>query len=340
MQIRQLLVALGIFGLFSFLFLFRSGSPSHAGQRTMNIIGNAFSPSTLSISTADQIKFENEDAVSHVIQIKSASNSAVLHTETFAPKASGAPDTYTRSFTVAGNYLIVLDSNVATASVTVSQATSSASPTGTATPTPPTALPTSTMLPTASATFSAAPTASPSVIPTATSTVAPTEVPTPTSTASPTLAPTTAPTATPSLAPTILPLPSVVPTSTPSPTSIPTATPTVSPLPNPVALPTFAVFRKAMCNAQLVSNNTQVITDKTTSAYLHRGWWNIESVTQDSNGVSVSLHLFQTQRFSLFFGLSSFFGTLRNNAADERIVLSGATLSDVTDKARDAWCSR
>lgn len=407
MQIRNVFIGIGVFSLFGFLFLFELRNPSLAATRTINIINSMFDPASQTIYTGDKINFENEDAIGHVLEIKRATDSAVLHTETFAPKASATPDSYNRTFNTVGNFVLTLDTNGATGLVTVNQATPSATPTASATATEsatptaiPTVQPTATVTATPSETATAsptiAPTASATALPTATATAEPTGMPTPVPTVEPTVTPTIAPTVTPTATATVEPTmsatPSAVPTETPvptmsptptvsptpvvtvTPTAMPTATPTMSPtpvatatptiaptasaaptvtptvtpsatpvataLPTPAVLPAFSVFKTTSCSAQLVTNNTQVKTDKTTSTNLLRGWWNITSLNTSNNMITAVVNLFQTQKFNLFFGYNSFFGGVKSVAANENATFEGASVPIILQKASNAWCAR
>lgn len=426
--------------LFLFVFLFRIDNPLRAAQVTMNIVSNGFNPPVALLNAGDKVRFENEDPVPHTLDIKRATDSAIIHTESFDAKTSDVTDTYTPTFSIVGTFNLYLDNNAvsqgsvivspATASPTISptatsmaSATPTASSTASATASPtvaptevptasptvepsatPTVAPTATAVPTVSptqeptmtptvvptssptfvpsatptiaptATPTVAPTISPTAVPTATPTVAPTATATPTiaptATASPTAAPTVVPTvsptivptATPTVAPTATAAPTVVPTVSPTiaptatpttaPTVAPTATaiptvmptvmptPTATPFPTPVVLPSFSIFRATTCSAQLVSNNTQVVTDELSNVYLNRGLWNVESSVPVINGISMNLRLFQVQQLNLLFRANPFFGGFKVTPANRLETITGLNTQDVLNKASAAWCAR
>jgi plastocyanin len=350
MRLKNLILGSAVVLLFAGVFIQASRNVS-AATKTINIDGNLFSPLNQIIAVGDQILFENEDFVPHVLEIRRATDSGLIHTENFAAKTAETKDTYSRTFGVVGDFNLILDTNVATGSVTVLQATPSptVSPSPTASPEPTvSSSPTPTVTPSSSATASPTPTLSPTPTVTVAPTVSPTATPTsspsptvaPTVTASPTVAPTVI--ASPTMSPTPVPSVTVTPTASPSPTVAPTATPTPSApsAPLPAVLPGFSVFRSTACTAQINTGNTQVLTDKLSSIYMTRGYWNVTSITPVNNGISLSAVLYQVQKINLLFGGNPFFGGNRVTLANETAVFEGTTVPVVLQKASSAWCLR
>ena len=140
----------------------------------------------------------------------------------FADNTTSDGTTATHTYSVSGNYTVLLtvtDSSGATASDT---AVDFIFPEPTPTPTP---------------TSTATPTATPSQTPTPTATPSPSPTASPSATPSATLIPTKTPSPTPSATPSPTPAGSATPTATPNPTptKTPTPTPTATPFPLPVA---------------------------------------------------------------------------------------------------------
>ncbi len=368
MQLKNLLIG-GSVGLAFFGLYLHSNISAHAATKTITILNSAFSDSLAIVNAGDTVVWQNNDTFGHRLDILNASDSSFLAGDDLSPKVSTSTSgrTLSRKFNTEGLFIYRLDQqasmsgtltvvpSIVVPTVTPSAtatATATAVPTATATVTPtltPTASPTPSVTATASPTATPAlsPTPSPSLTPSPTPTLTPTPTVTSTPSATPTVTITASPTVSPSATASPTPTPSMTASPTTSPTSSPTATPTSSITPSPTStpvppvgevLPAFSVFRPTMCSALLITNNTQIRTDKLGAVTLRRGIWNVENLVNTPPNVSVQARLIAIRTVNLLFGNNPFFGLDRTVSANTASTFNAASVEGALQKAAQAWC--